>query len=85
MDYVERNLLKRVHNADLLDNGVSHLIKAIELIVHNARRSVNRDRPLSNCSRDVNEDVSGTLKKNWKLLVLAYHKHPGPKNHIQNL
>ena len=57
LDYVQRNLLKRIHKQDFADNGVIVLKRAVHSIVRNAKSSIS-NRPRK-CARDMDEDVSG--------------------------
>jgi len=56
LDYVQRNLLKRVHKQDFADNGVIVLKRAVHSIVRNAKNSIS-NRPRK-CARQMSDDVS---------------------------
>ena len=59
LNYVRKNLIKRVMNEEFVDNGASVMSRSINSLVRNANKAIyDANRP-RRCTRDKSEQVSG--------------------------
>ena len=59
LNYVRKNLIKRVMNEEFVDNGASVMSRSINSLIRNANKAIyDANRP-RRCTRDKSEQVSG--------------------------
>jgi len=86
LNYVRKNLIKRVMNEEFVDNGASVMSRSINSIIRNANKAIyDANRPRK-CTRDKSEEVSGM--SNEKSTGISHRNRPffknGPKSASEN-
>ena len=61
LNYVRKNLIKRVMNEEFVDNGASVMSRSINSIIRNANKAIYDENRPRKCTRSKSEQVSGML------------------------
>ena len=85
LNYVRKNLIKRVMNEEFVDNGASVMSRSINSIIRNANKAIyDANRPRK-CTRDKSEQVSGKFNEKFHIQIDYFSKiyrfpKDGPKS-----
>lgn len=80
LNYIRKNLIKRIMNEEFVDNGASVMSRSVNSLIRNANKAIyDQNRPRK-CTRPKTEEVNDTLYNE----LVAFHDGNGKARNFKN-
>lgn len=80
LNYIRKNLLKRVMNEDFVDNGTTIMSRTINSLIRNANKAIYDENRPRKCTRPKTDDVSDDLYNE----LAMFHDGKGKAKNFRN-
>jgi len=80
LNYIRKNLIKRVMNEEFVDNGASVMSRSINSLIRNANKAIYDENRPRKCTRAKSEEVSDGLYQD----LVQFHDGNGKARNFKN-